>query len=91
MAVCRDDTFSSRGLLDDRHEFLMGELLVDGMVDLRHHPARRADLDHSGVAPKIQPHGTHDFWHTVGKEAEMFDVVYGIDWYCVDVCVPTCC
>ena len=50
MAVRGDHPVGQPGHLDDRPQFGVGELLVDGMVDFGQHTARGADLDH-GRAP----------------------------------------
>ena len=49
------------GLVDDRADLLVGELLMDRMVHLAHHSARRADLDHLRPEAQLVPHAAEAF------------------------------
>src|SRR3989442_14836621 len=68
VAVGRDDPIRSRGLRDNRREFLGRELGMHRMVQLTRDAARSEDFDHPRSRPKLHPHAFQTFWHAVAKE-----------------------
>ena len=57
VAVRRDDPLGAPRLLDDRAQLLVAELLVHGVIDLAHHAARGAHLDHPRADTELEPDG----------------------------------
>jgi hypothetical protein len=67
VAVRRDHSVGQARHLDDRPQLGVGELLVDGMIHLGQHAARRADLDHGCAAAQLFPDCAHAFGRAVGQ------------------------
>ncbi|MDO8122583.1 hypothetical protein Q6346_14830 [Isoptericola sp. b490] len=67
VAVRRDRPLRATRLLDDRAQLLAGELLVDGVVDLAEHTARRTHLDHPGVLAQLETDRAQAVRHAVAQ------------------------
>ncbi len=65
-----NDPISPRGLSDDRLQFLVGELLVDRMVDLTHHSTGSTDLDDRRTPPELLANGAKALGDAVTQCAE---------------------
>ena len=70
VTVSSHDALGATGLSDDRSELLVGELLVHGMIDFRHHAARSTHLDELCVAAQVRAHGLQHLRHPVAQIAE---------------------